>query len=89
VADCFFQVIGGGDLPNLKPSPEGIELLMEESGVSREDTWMIGDHHTDLDAARRAGVKSGFVTYGIGHRGDFCADQEWDGFEDLVEFFSN
>jgi phosphoglycolate phosphatase len=86
--DLFFSILGGGDLPNLKPSPEGIEALIAESGILKENTWMIGDHHTDLEVAHNAGVKSGFVTYGIGHPGDFTADQTWDGFGELVGFFS-
>jgi len=89
VDGLFFQILGGGDLPNLKPAPDGIEALMEESGISAENTWMIGDHHTDLEVAHNAGVKSGFVTYGIGHSGEFTADQVWHGFEELVEFFTN
>lgn len=89
VEDLFFRMLGGGDLPNLKPAPDGIEALMEESGVCAENTWMIGDHHTDLEVAHNAGVKSGFVTYGIGHAGEFAADQIWHGFDELVEFFTN
>jgi phosphoglycolate phosphatase len=89
VDGLFFRMYGGGDLPNLKPSPDGIEALVEESGISKQNTWMIGDHHTDLEVAHNAGVKSGFVTYGIGHAGDFSADQTWHGFEELIEFFTN
>jgi phosphoglycolate phosphatase len=88
VDELFFRILGGGDLPNLKPAPDGIEALMEESGISAENTWMIGDHHTDLEVAHNAGVKSGFVTYGIGHPGEFTADQTWNGFKELVEFFN-
>ena len=89
VDGLFFQILGGGDLPNLKPAPDGIVALMEESGISAENTWMIGDHHTDLEVAHNAGVKSGFVTYGLGHAGEFTADQTWNGFEELVQFFTN
>ena len=89
VDGLFFRLLGGGDLPKLKPEPDGIEALMAESGFTAENTWMIGDHHTDLEVAHNAGVKSGFVTYGIGHAGDFAADQTWHGFEELVEFFTN
>ena len=89
VAHHFFRMLGGGDLPNLKPAPDGVEALMEESGIGPENTWMIGDHHTDLEVAHNAGVKSGFVTYGIGHAGEFTADQTWNGFEELVQFFTN
>jgi len=84
----FFRIIGGGDVPNLKPAPDGILELMKESGVPPENVWMIGDHHTDLEVAHNAGVKSGFVTYGIGHPGEFTANQTWHGFEELVQFFT-
>ena len=30
---------------------------------------LVGDHHTDLEAARRAGVKSIYLESGIGHPG--------------------
>lgn len=88
VDNLFFRIFGGGDLPNLKPAPDGIDALLDESGISKEHTWMIGDHHTDLEVAHNAGVKSGFVTYGIGHAGDFSADQTWNTVSELVEFFS-
>lgn len=89
VDKLFFRMLGGGDLPNLKPAPDGVEALVAESGISRENIWMIGDHHTDLETAENAGVKSGFVTYGIGHAGEFAADQIWNGFKELVEFFES
>lgn len=84
----FVRVLGGGDLPNLKPAPDGILALMNETGISAENVWMIGDHHTDLEAAHHAGVRSGFVTYGIGNPGEFTADQTWGGFGELVDFFT-
>ncbi len=84
----FFRMLGGGDVPNLKPEPDGIVELMKESGIAPENTWMIGDHHTDLEVAHNAGVKCGFVTYGIGHAGNFTADQSWDTFDSLVSFFT-
>jgi len=83
----FFRIIGGGDVPNLKPATDGISALMEESGAVAESVWMIGDHHTDLEVAHNAGIKSGFVTYGIGNPGEFTADQVWNGFEELTGYF--
>ncbi len=87
VSQRFVRMIGGGDLPNLKPAPDGINTLMEQTGTTPENTWMIGDHHTDLESAHRAGVNGGFVSYGIGHPGEFTADQTWHGFNKLTEFF--
>ncbi|HNX52715.1 MAG TPA: HAD hydrolase-like protein [Pontiellaceae bacterium] len=85
----FAWILGGGDLPNLKPAPDGLLALVAATGMPPQKVWMIGDHHTDLEAARNAGVKSGFVTYGIGNPGGFRADQVWNSFEELVDFFAN
>ncbi len=87
VDHLFLRIIGGGDVPHLKPAPDGIFELMTLSGIRAGNVWMLGDHHTDLEVAHNAGVKSGFVTYGIGHPGEFTADQVWHGFAELVEFF--
>ncbi|MFA6172962.1 MAG: HAD hydrolase-like protein [Kiritimatiellales bacterium] len=85
----FSWILGGGDLPNLKPAPDGILALIGATGIAPENVWMLGDHHTDLEVAHNAGVKSGFVTYGIGHTGEFTPDQVWNGFGELVDFFMN
>jgi len=89
VDHLFFRVIGGGDVPRLKPEPDGVLALMAEAGISTGHTWMLGDHHTDLEVAHRTGISSGFVTYGIGHPGNFTADQIWNEFSELVEFLIN
>ena len=66
----FDVLLGGGDLPELKPSPLPLREAMRRTARSPADAWMVGDHHTDLEAARRAGVKSIYLESGIGHRGD-------------------
>lgn len=86
-ADCFVQILGGGDLAKLKPSPDGIDFLLKKTGMTRDHCWMIGDHHTDLEAARNAGVNSGYVSYGIGHPGEFKANCTWQGFDEVVAHF--
>jgi phosphoglycolate phosphatase len=63
----FDRVLGGGDTPELKPSPLPLQIAMQHSGHSPADSWMVGDHHTDLEAARRAGIRSIFLENGIGH----------------------
>lgn len=88
IEPLFFRVLGGGDLPNLKPAPDGILRLMAEVNAVAQQTWMIGDHHTDLEAARNAGVRSGFVAYGIGHPGTLLPDRYWEGFDELTAYFT-
>ena len=65
----FAALLGGGDTPELKPSPLPLQTAMQRTGHAPATTWMVGDHHTDLEAARRAGVKSIYLASGIGHPG--------------------
>lgn len=57
----------GGDGAK-KPDPGQLLSLMGELGSSPEATWMVGDHRTDLLAARAAGCRSCFCGWGIGSR---------------------
>ena len=83
----FRTVLGGGDLPELKPSPLPLRVAMERCGHGAESTWMVGDHHTDLEAARRAGVRSVFLENGIGHEGEEKADARFAGFREFAGHF--
>lgn len=85
----FRSVLGGGDIEKLKPDPEGIKTLVVEAGVPASNTWMIGDHHTDLSAAKSAGVFSAYVEYGFGDIRDMTADIHLSSFGELVEYFSS
>ncbi len=62
----FVRVIGGDSGLPLKPDPAAIVALQGAAGAAAADTWMIGDNHTDMAAAHRAGVHSIFVAYGFG-----------------------
>ena len=62
----LYAVLGGGGPCALKPDPAMIETLMTQTGIAADRTWMIGDNYTDLECARRAGVRSLFLTYGYG-----------------------
>lgn len=66
IAGLFSSVIGGDSGLPLKPKPDTVLETMRRVNTGAADTWIIGDNHTDLAAARNAGVKSVFVTYGIG-----------------------
>jgi phosphoglycolate phosphatase len=64
-----------------KPDPQMLEELMDEFGVTAEETLMIGDTTHDLLMARNAGVAALAVTYGAHGREVlaaeaplFCAD---------------
>lgn len=58
-----------------KPHPQMLEELMDEFGVAREATLMIGDTTHDLLMARNAGVASLGVAYGAHPRQSLEAEQ--------------
>jgi len=54
--DVFDAIIGGEDVPNHKPNPEGLRLAMERLGRSPLDCVYVGDSVVDAETAERAGV---------------------------------
>ena len=66
IAGLMAAVIGGGDCPALKPDPAPLRLALERAGCAADGAWMAGDHVTDLEAGRRAGLKRCFCRYGFG-----------------------
>ena len=71
----FFRVIiGGGVCPKLKPDPEPLLLALERIGASADGSWIVGDHFTDMEAGRRAGLSRCFCRYGFGDLRDEAFD---------------
>jgi len=67
VLELFGAVVGGGDCPELKPDPAPLRLAAERMGKTLDaGDWIAGDHFTDLEAGRRAGIKRCFCHYGFG-----------------------
>jgi phosphoglycolate phosphatase len=65
LAAHFFQIYGGNSFEEKKPSPVGVEKLMEESGAARERTVMVGDSAVDIHTARNARVQACGVAWGF------------------------
>lgn len=59
-------IVGGDTLSTRKPQPEGLRWLMEQAGVSPEETLMIGDGPADGGAAQAAGVPFAALACGYG-----------------------
>ncbi len=89
LAGLFSSVLGGDSVRELKPHPEAVLATLRSTRVDRTRTWMIGDHVTDLEAARRAGIKSVFVSYGIGAPGGEQPTQKFTTFEALTQYFTS
>ena len=87
VAHYFTSIIGGGDVENLKPEPDGILQCLRTTGMDPACAWMIGDHYTDLTAAGNAGIKSAFVRYGFGEERGIEPSAYFASFPELVGYF--
>ena len=62
----YFECIVGGDtLERKKPFSDGIEHILKKSGVSKNETVMIGDGKNDILSAKRAKITSVYVSYGF------------------------
>ncbi len=66
IGDLFSSVYGGNSFAQKKPDPVGVKKLMSDTGVSAEETIMVGDSDTDVLTGRNAGVWTCGVTYGFG-----------------------
>ncbi|MEL7536068.1 MAG: phosphoglycolate phosphatase [Pseudomonadota bacterium] len=65
--DRFGVLIGGDTLIERKPHPLPLTTAISALEATVDETWMVGDSLTDMDAARAAGVRSAWVPYGY-HR---------------------
>lgn len=67
IVKFFDAIVGGGDVPNLKPDPALLYLAATRMGVTPQPTdWVIGDHYTDLEVGRHAGIRVCHCAYGFG-----------------------
>jgi phosphoglycolate phosphatase len=59
LTNCVDMIVGGEDVRQHKPHPEGLQCAMARLGVHASRTLYVGDHPLDAEAARAAGA--GFV----------------------------
>lgn len=63
----FGTVAGGEEVARLKPAPDLLQLALSRLGAPGDETFYVGDHPVDVEAARSAGldvicVATGFWT---------------------------
>ena len=83
----FVDVRGGDSFDSKKPDPEGLLRIMEERGISPEESLMVGDSANDILAGQAAGVATCGVSYGFGVKGfaDLSPDFTIDRFPELFD----
>ena len=73
IAEYLDDIIGGNDGFPLKPDPAVLFHLMKKYGAAPPDSWVLGDNHTDMNAASNAGMNGVYATWGYG----FPADSQY------------
>lgn len=68
----FSAVMGNCHGYPLKPDPAVVDHILEISGVSRNETVMVGDSDTDIQTAHNAGIICVAVTWGFRPRTDLA-----------------
>jgi phosphoglycolate phosphatase len=68
----YFDHVQGTDGFPAKPEPNVILASLDVFGVKPEDCLFVGDSPTDMEAGRRAGVKTCAVLWGYGRREDMA-----------------
>jgi phosphoglycolate phosphatase len=65
LVDAFSVIVGGDDVTEHKPDPEGLLEAMRLLDVSPEQTAYVGDSPTDAHAAQRASTSFVAVLSGV------------------------
>ncbi len=68
----YFDHVQGTDGFPAKPNPDVIYAALTALDATPGDCLFVGDSAADMEAARRAGVRSCAVTYGYGSREDMA-----------------
>ncbi|MBQ2636800.1 MAG: HAD family hydrolase [Methanobrevibacter sp.] len=67
----FLEIEGHNlDYPS-KPSPFGVNRIIEKAGVSLDEAIYIGDSKTDIKTAQNAGIDCVIVKWGYGNQKDY------------------
>jgi len=66
VFECFDFIVGADRVKKAKPDKEMIEYILKGYGVGKSHkAMMIGDNSKDMQAAKNAGIKALFATWGF------------------------
>ena len=89
IAGTLDDMIGGSDGFPLKPDPAVMFHLMKKYGASPENSWVLGDNHTDLNSALNAGMNGAYATWGYGFSAEAPAKIRVDSFEQFTHYLLN
>ena len=84
VAQYFDEIMGGGCGHPLKPEPDALLYFAKKWDADVKESWMVGDHYTDLESGARAGMKCCWASYGFGDPKGLDYDFDAKSFADFV-----
>lgn len=85
--DNYFDAWFGGDsFPEKKPSPTPVYEILKLFGIKKENSLLIGDNYTDIEAGYFAGIKTCFCEYGYGRLSWVRSDFAVKSVEELKQF---
>ena len=73
ITQYFDFLVCAGDVPEVKPHPACVNLVLDHFGIKPEEAIMIGDTPVDVKTAANAGVETIAVTYGMAKPEDVVA----------------
>lgn len=78
-------IVGGEDVKEPKPSPEGVLLAIKKLGCNKEEVLYVGDSTVDAETAQSAQVDFAGVLHGATTREEFSAYPHVEIMESLFE----
>lgn len=84
-----FKYIICGDRP-IENKAEGLKLIIKESGMDPGRIYYIGDRASDVKSADEAGIRSVWVSFGLGKKSDFDFQSDYrtaNSYDELLEMF--
>jgi phosphoglycolate phosphatase len=90
---CIDMIIGSDIMPELKPHPGGIQMIVDRYSADVENVWMIGDSQVDILTGQNAGAKTIAVAWGatesVSHLYEMGANKVFFHPADLFDFLRN
>lgn len=71
VKDYFEEVLAGDDEDCMKPSSCVLDTAFARLKIDNKKAMIIGDMVIDIETGKNSGVKTCWVTYGLGKKADF------------------
>ena len=84
IRDYFTYIIGALSGYEMKPNPQAVHFMLNNSNSPANHSYMIGDSDIDMETGYNAGIKLCLAAYGYGEAGRFKPDIIANSFDEFV-----